>query len=160
MSESAERLSVSPAQRRKLQGLAGSRATPPKVALRAKIVLLAARGAPNNAIATELETSRPTVLLWRERFSHLGVPGILQEAKRSGRKRTVTDRLIQRIVRKTQRGRPGGQGQWSTRSLAREMGVSHDTIYRIWKQHGLAPHLDRRRKSPARTGGGGRGSRR
>jgi len=52
-------------QRKRLQFLVRSGKTPQKIVLRARIILAAAEGKPNNAIATELQTSRPTVLLWR-----------------------------------------------------------------------------------------------
>ena len=62
-------------QRKRLQFLIRSGKTPQKVALRARIILLAAEGVPNNAIAARLGTSRPTVLLWRAAFRVLGGVG-------------------------------------------------------------------------------------
>lgn len=114
--------------------------TPQKIALRARIVLAAAEGTPNHAIALQLQTSRPTVLLWRQRFAGLGVAGILKDAKRPGRKKQISEELVQQVVEKTLHSTPGGQTHWSTRTMAKEVGVSHDTIHRIWKQYRLAPH--------------------
>ena len=136
----ASRLSIDENQRKGLQFLIRSGKTPQKIALRARIILAAAEGAPNNAIASQLQTSRPTVLLWRERFTRLGVPGIMKDAKRPGRKKQISEELVQQVVEKTLHSTPGGQTHWSTRTMAKEVGVSHDTIHRIWKQHRLAPH--------------------
>jgi len=136
----ASALSVDEGQHKRLQFLVRSGKTPQKIVLRARIILAAAEGRPNNAIATELQTSRPTVLLWRQRFVRLGVSGILKDAKRPGRKRRISEELVQQVVEKTLHSTPGGQTHWSTRTMAKEVGVSHDTIHRIWQQHGLAPH--------------------
>ena len=136
----ASRLSIDENQRKRLQFLIRSGKTPQKIALRARIILAAAEGTPNNAIAAQLLTSRPTVLLWRQRFARLGVPGIMKDAKRPGRNKQISEELVQQVVEKTLHSTPGWQTHWSTRTMAKEVGVSHDTIHRIWKQHRLAPH--------------------
>ena len=46
--------------------------TPQSVVLRARIALLAADGLSNTRIAREVGVSRPTVILWRERFRQGG----------------------------------------------------------------------------------------
>ena len=98
------------------------------------------KGRPTHAIAVQLQTSRPTVLLWRQRFAGLGVAGIMKDAKRPGRKKQISEELVQQVVEKTLHSTCGGQTHWSTRTLAKEVGVSHDTIHRIWKQYRLGPH--------------------
>ncbi|MCX6829363.1 MAG: helix-turn-helix domain-containing protein, partial [candidate division Zixibacteria bacterium] len=65
--------------------------TPQKVALRARIVLLVAAGQTHSAIARQLEVSRPTVLLWRDRFEQGGVNGLLRDAPRPGRKKAISE---------------------------------------------------------------------
>ena len=90
----AAALQVDENQRKRLQHLARSGKTPQKIALRARIILAAVVGRPNHAIARQLGVSRPTVLLWRERFASRGVSGILKDAPRPGRlkavRRTIT----------------------------------------------------------------------
>src|SRR4051812_42061055 len=93
-------------QRKRLLHLANAGKTPQKVALRARIVLRAGEGKPNNAIAKALEVSRPTVILWRERFKQFGVPGIMRDAKRPGRKKSISPELVQRVVEATQHTTP------------------------------------------------------
>ena len=136
----ASALATDENQRKRLRFLTRSGKTPQKVALRARIVLLAADGVANNAIARQLATSRPTVLLWRGRFSSLGVAGIMKDAKRPGRKKAISPEVVQKVVEKTLHSTPRGATHWSTRSMAKEMGISHLSVHRIWKQHGLAPH--------------------
>jgi transposase len=123
-----------------LQKLARGRSTAAKIVLRAKIVLLAADGLQNQDIASALGTSIPTVALWRGRFIELGMCGIEKDATRPGRPRKDRRELEGKIIEKTTRSRPKNATQWSTRSLAAEMGVDHVFVHRVWTAHGLEPH--------------------
>ena len=69
LASSAARSIVSAEQRLVLERWAHAHGTPQSVALRARIVLLAAAGEPNSAIARCRSVSRPTVIMWRERFA-------------------------------------------------------------------------------------------
>ena len=133
-------LSLGEDQRERLKSLASSGKTPQKVALRADIVLLASEGVPNFSIARQLGTSRPTVLLWRERFEQAGVEGLLKDAPRPGRNKSISPEVVARVVEATLHSTPRGATHWSTRTMAEKEGLSHMTIQRIWKQHGLQPH--------------------
>ncbi len=136
----ARALTIDENQRKRLRSLANSGRTPQKVALRARIVLLASEGVPNHAIAARLGTSRPTVLLWRARFQQRGAPGLLKDAPRPGRKKAIAPEVIQQVVEATLHTTPRGATHWTTRTLAKAQGLSHMTVQRIWKQHGLQPH--------------------
>jgi transposase len=136
----ARALEVDDNQHKRLKSLADSGKTPQKVALRVRIVLLASQGRPNHAIAQELKTSRPTVLLWRQRFAQKGVLGLLQDAPRSGRKKALTADQIQAVVEATLHTTPAAATHWTTRTLAKAHQLSHMTVQRIWKQHRLQPH--------------------
>jgi transposase len=133
-------LSLDEPQRKRLMHLAASGKTPQRVALRARIILLAANGVPNNAIASQLDTSRPTVLHWRGRFLAMGVAGIERDAKRPGRKKSIDADQAKRIVEATLHTKPRAATHWSTRSMAKAQGVSRMTVQRIWKKTGLQPH--------------------
>jgi transposase len=114
--------------------------TSQSVALRARIVLRAADGQSNSAIARELGVSRPTVIMWRERFV-AGGPAALGEVKAGrGRKRTITAAKVNEIVVATTQTTPPGETHWSCRSMAKAQGVSAATVQRIWDAHGLQPH--------------------
>jgi len=127
-------------QKKRLRFLTGSGKTPQKVALRARIVLLASEGVPNNAIAARLGTTRPTVLLWRNRFQKVGAQGLLKDAARPGRKKTISHDVVKRIVEATLHTTPPAATHWTTRTMAKAQGLSHMAVQRIWKQHGLQPH--------------------
>jgi transposase len=127
-------------QRTRLEHLESGGRTPQKIALRARIVLRAADGQANLVIARELGISRPTVLLWRKRFASLGVPGIMADAPRPGRKKALSPEKVQAVVEATLHTLPPGQTHWSVREMAKAQGVSRMAVQRIWKMHNLQPH--------------------
>lgn len=69
-------IGVTPEDKVKLERLIRSGKTEQRVALRSRIVLAAAEGIPNNAIAEALGTSRPTVTDWRKRYAAAGIAGL------------------------------------------------------------------------------------
>jgi transposase len=110
-----------------------------RLALRANIVLLAATGCANAAIATQLRVTVPTVRKWRERFAAVRLDGLVDEP-RPGAPRTLTDEQVERAVTRTLESRPPNATHWSTRTLARELGLSQSAVVRIWHAFGLKPH--------------------
>jgi transposase len=108
-------------------------------AVRAQIVLACAEGGTIGAVAEELGVSRDMVSKWRGRFLRDRLAG-LNDEPRSGRPRTITDERVQLVVTKTlkERGR-GEDADWSTRSMAREIGMSQTAVSRIWRDLGIKP---------------------
>lgn len=96
---------------------------------RARIVLLAADGESNTAIAAKVGVSRPTVIGWRNRYAAHGIAG-LDEEPRSGRPRTIDHR---QIVAQTLRPPPKKYGvtHWSSRLLGRHLGISNGTVAEV-----------------------------
>ena len=117
--------------------------TPQKVALRARIVLLSADGISTGEIMHQLGTTIPTITRWRHRYETEGVPGLLKDRSRPGRKRRIEDAKIREVVERTLQDKPSNATHWSTRTLAEVVGLSPASIQRIWKAHGLKPHLVR-----------------
>jgi transposase/transcriptional regulator with XRE-family HTH domain len=114
--------------------------TPQQVALRSQIVLAAAEGQSDNAIAQRLQVNRKTVTLWRARFEQDGVESLWEVAPGRGRKPTYGPEKIESIVDATLRSKPKGMTQWSCRLMAARQGVSKSTINDIWQSHNLKPH--------------------
>src|SRR5665811_797570 len=131
-------LAVSESEADTLRAMARAGTTEQRTALRAKIILRAAEGVANVAIATELGVSVPTVGLWRTRFRERGLAG-LADGPRSGRP-AIYGREIRERVLATTLTPPEGATHWSTRRLAKAVGVSPNTILRIWREGRLKPH--------------------
>jgi transposase len=105
--------------------------------LRARIVLAAADGEGTSAIARRLGVSRPTVIQWRDRFAQNGIEA-LGDAPRSGRPKTVAD---EDIITATLEPPPQTLAvtHWSTRLLARQLGIGDATVARAWRRYGVQP---------------------
>ena len=120
-----------------LQGWTRSSSMRAGLAQRARIVLLSGEGLGTTAVAERVGVSRPTVILWRNRYLEGGVDA-LADLPRPGRK-SDTDEAA--IVVRTLEPPPERLGvtHRSSRLLAREMGVSNFTIAKVWRKWGLQP---------------------
>ena len=129
---------LNPESRRQLERQARGRSVPVRVAVRSRIVLLAAEGKQNKQIGEELKISTRMTALWRGRFILRGVEGLLKDAPRPGRTPSIEAAMINTVMEKTT---PANATHWSTRTMAREVGISEASVRRIWHAHGLKPHL-------------------
>jgi transposase len=109
------------------------------LALRSRIVLLAADRLNNTEIAQRLGVHRPMVRKWRGRFAEHRLDGLTDEP-RPGQPRTITDAQVEEVIVKTLESTPKDATHWSTRSMAREVGLTQTAVHRIWKAFGLQPH--------------------
>ena len=125
-------------ERKEFTRLAKSRTANVRLARRAQIVLLAATGKPNDAIAKALAIGRVQVGRWRERYAEGGLAAIERDLPRGGRPLKADPAEIVRLTTRTQ---PEAATHWSTRRLAAQVGVSDTTVLRVWHRHGLKPHL-------------------
>lgn len=126
--------------RPRLERLARSRTAPRRVVERARIVLGSAEGMSGNALCSEVGVSRPTVTLWLDRYESAGLRAITSDQPRSGRPKRIAPELDAEIVRRAQEEPPPEGTHWTTRLMARQMGVSQTHVWRVWQAHGIAPH--------------------
>jgi transposase len=135
----AVRIELKDAERSELQARARRRKIARADAMRAEIVLLAADGMTNLAIAERLGITRVTVAMWRRRFAAKRLDGLVDEP-RPGAPRKIGDEKIAEVVTTTLETMPATATHWSTRSMARATGVSISTVHRIWRAFSLQPH--------------------
>jgi transposase len=107
--------------------------------LRCRIILACAEGASNKEVAARLGSTPHAVGRWRSRFVQYRIAG-LGDMPRPGGPRTVTDEQVAAVVTKTLESTPKNATHWSTRSMAKEMGLSQSSVSRIWRAFGLQPH--------------------
>jgi len=112
------------------------------IALRAKLVLASASGMSDVAVAAKYRVSNRTVGAWRKRFADRRLEGLYDEP-RVGRPREITDDQVEAVVVQTLETTPKGRTHWSTRKMAKKAGISHSSVGRIWRAHGLKPHIVR-----------------
>jgi len=126
-----------------LEALSVSRTAPHREVQRASALLLAADGVANTQIASRVGVTPVTVRSWRARFEAQGLTKFARVASGRGRKSTIPQKVIDEIVDLTQNSTPEGETHWSTRTMAKRVGVSKDTVQRVWSARGLKPHLVR-----------------
>lgn len=123
-----------------LDELIRSKLTSVRLALRARIVLLAALGLQNKDIALALDVGRIQVSRWRERYLESGLEGIECDLPRGAPPVKVD---VVRLVELTTQSKPDAATHWSTRTMAEQLGVSAASVSRHWRKNGLKPHLVR-----------------
>jgi transposase len=126
-------------ERAQLESWTRRRTSAQALAVRSRIVLLAADGRNNTEIAGELGVHRNMVAKWRSRFLLYRLDGLVDEP-RPGRPRTVSDEQVEEVIVKTLETTPKDATHWSTRSMAKEVGLTQSAVQRIWKAFGLQPH--------------------
>jgi transposase len=114
-----------------------------RLSQRCLVILMASNGKTNEQIAKKLKITRQKVGRWRSRFAELGRAGIESDRPGRGRKQIYPAEIRRVIVRKTTQERPTAATHWSRQSMAQAMDVSPSTVGRIWREHGLKPHLIR-----------------
>jgi transposase len=134
-----EPLRISPSERERLLSWTRRHKSAQALALRARIVLGAAAGETNRAIAQRLSITPQTVCKWRARFLERRLDGLLDEP-RPGAPRRISDADVDALITKTLHERPHGATHWSSRLMAEASGLSQSAVVRIWKAFGLQPH--------------------
>jgi transposase len=132
---------LEPEDRARLESLVAGRNTPQKQVYRARIVLLTADGVGTMEIMRRTGQSKPTVWRWQERFVTAGVDGLLCDATRPPGKKPLAATLVKQVVEMTLHQKPPGATHWTSRSMARSAGIGVSSVQRIWRAHGLKPHL-------------------
>jgi transposase len=132
-------IELSEGERAQLESWARRRTSAQALAQRSRVVLLASRGLNNTEIAQRLGVHRPMVRKWRSRFAEYRLDGLIDEP-RPGKPRTITDGQVEEVIVKTLESTPKDATHWSTRSMAREVGLTQSAVLRIWRAFGLQPH--------------------
>jgi len=117
--------------------------TPQQVALRCKLVLAAADGQQDLAIATTFGINRHTAALWRQRVRKEGIGSVWEIKAGRGRKPTYDKAKRDALITATLQTKPKSMTHWSCRTMAKAQGVSKNTVNRLWHIHNLKPHLSK-----------------
>ncbi len=136
----AAALELSDEDRVTLERWTRAHGTPQSVARRARVILLAAAGESNVAIARAVGVGRPTVIACRRRFCEDGPQGLTRVKPGRGRRPRISLEKVAAIIEATLHSTPPGETHWSCRSMAKAQGVSPATVQRIWDAHNLKPH--------------------
>src|SRR6202162_6013766 len=137
---------VSATDREQLAAIVADRNAPQKHVWRAHIVLLTAGGCGTAEIMRCTGTSKTAVWRWQERFMTDGIKGLLRDKTRPSRILPLTAAVEQCVVARTLADPPGETTHWTAAAMAQENDISASSVQRIWRRHGLRPHLVRQFK--------------
>jgi transposase len=126
-------------EREQLESWSRRSTTAQALAQRSRIVLLVADGLRTGEITARLGVHRNTVARWRRRFAAERLDGLVDEP-RPGQPRTITDAKVDEVITRTLESAPKDATHWSTRSMAKEVGLTQSAVHRIWRAFGLQPH--------------------
>jgi transposase len=133
-------ISVTPADRVRLEAIARDRNSPQKHVWRARIVLLTADGKGTNAITEAIGKDKTAVWRWQERFMHEGIAGLTRDKTRPSRVRPLPAETVDRVIALTNQAPPHAATHWSAPAMARAVAISPSSVRRIWAGQGLQPH--------------------
>jgi len=139
-------ITLSLADRRRMEALVGDRNAPQKHVWRAQIVLLSASGIGTNEIMRRTGKSKTCVWRWQERFAAEGYEGLLRDKTRPSRIPPLGPEVAERVVALTLRDPPAEATHWTGAMMAEQAGISVSAVQRIWRAHGLQPHRVRQFK--------------
>ena len=137
---------LSAADRSELETVAANRNSPQKHVWRAKIVLLTADGHGTADIMRATGKAKTVIWRWQERFGEEGVTGLWRDKTRPARIPPLRPEVAERVVALTLAGPPPTASHWTGAAMAKAAGISVSSVQRIWRAHGLRPHLVRRFK--------------
>jgi transposase len=134
---------LTPEDRARLERLVVDRNAPQKHVWRAQIVLLSGNGVGTMEIVRRTGQSKPTVWRWQARFAAEGAAGLLRDKTRPPGRKPLARSVIRQVVTKTTTERPPAATHWTARTMAKAVGIAASSVQRIWRAHGLKPHLVR-----------------
>ena len=137
------RITLAPPERRELQRRARSRSLSVEDNKRARLMLLVAKGLSFSEICRRLNCTDRYISVWKRRFEQERLKG-LDSRYRGSQRRVRTAQLEAKILEATRQGPSDGTTHWSSYRLAKHLGVSHMSVYRVWRQFGIQPHRLRR----------------
>ncbi len=137
---------LSAAERSELEAVVANRNSPQKHVWRAKIVLLTADAHGTAAIMRASGKAKTVIWRWQERFGEEGVAGLWRDKTRPSRIPPLSPAVAERVVALTMAGPPPTASHWTGAAMAKAAGISVSSVQRIWRAHGLRPHLVRRFK--------------
>lgn len=132
-------LMLSAADRKVLRGMLRSTSLPAGLARRARVILALADGQSYAEIAATQGVTPGFIARWKRRVAEGGLPA-LGDLPRSGRPDRLDPKVEARILARTLEPPPKPLTHWTTRRMAKVVGVSHATVHSVWRRAGLKPH--------------------
>jgi transposase len=118
-----------------------------KQATRLQVILGKADGKRTGEIAEVLRIHPVSISVIVRRFNERGVDGLLKQPNHKPGKAPLSQKVINRVLKVVQTQQPKDATPWSTREIAKQVGISHTKVHQILQAHDLKPHLVKRFRS-------------
>jgi transposase len=142
MARKAAPLILEETQRRELMRMVCADSTPQALVKRARLILRRAELQGDELAAKAENTTRQTMLLWRNRFTKHGIQGLL-DAPRPGRPTRLPAQKLNTVLGVASQKPPAGRARWSIRAMGRHAGVSKSRVQVLWSRNDIKPHRKR-----------------
>src|SRR3974377_1848625 len=139
-------IQLSAVDRSALEAGVANRNSAQKHVWRAKIVLMTAEGYRTAKIMRATGKAKTVIWRWQERFRDEGAAGLWRDKTRPSRIPSLSPEVAERVVTMTLAGPPPAASHWTGAAMAKAAGIRVSSWQRIWRPHGLRPHLVRRFK--------------
>ena len=136
----SDAIALTPEERSELEQMTLSRSLPAGDVQRARMILMLADGESYRSIQEKLQTTAPTISRWKRRFAQQRLEGLVEIRHPGQQPSVITPALQAKVLEMTRRKPRDGSTHWSCRKLAKQLGISKDTVQRIWQRAGLKPH--------------------
>lgn len=134
-----EPIKLSNVERKELERRTRSRRARAEEVRIARVLLLLAEGTTYQEVRERVGCTDPFISKWKKRFLADGLAGLY--SRHAGREpSSLTPRAEARILDWTRKKPTDGTTHWSTRRLAKKLGMHHMMVARVWKKHGIQPH--------------------
>jgi transposase len=133
-------ITVTPADRVRLQSIIRDRNSPQKHVWRARIIVLTADGEGTTAVMRAVGKGKTVVWRWQERFMHEGGEGLTRDKTRPSRIPPLPAATVDRVIALTNQAPPHEATHWTASAMAKAVGISPSSVRRMCKGHGLQPH--------------------
>jgi transposase len=139
MARPVSKIEITESERKELRRRVRASTTSKRDSLRAAIILRRAQGIGQVQLARELGVSAACVNKWSQRFERDGLNG-LRDAPGRGRRPSIPAQKVEQVITKATRPK-APRTRWSVRTMAQEVGISPDSVHRIWQANGIKPHV-------------------
>jgi transposase len=117
-----------------------------KYAVRLQVVLHRANGKAPTDIAEYLGININTVTSYVKRYNAAGLDSLLHDKTRKPGTPPISEEIRNKVIEiacheKPKDARTVGPPHWSTRKLARRVGISHNKVSEILRENGIKPHI-------------------
>ena len=145
MARPVSRIELTDSERQELRRRVKAPTVSQRDSLRAAIILRRSSGMGQVRVAQELGVSAACVNKWSQRFEREGLEGLTDKKGRGRRPSIPAHKVEEVITRATRPKKP--RKRWTVRTMAQEVGISPDSVHRIWSRRSSCRTIRTSRRS-------------